>query len=84
VELSDNRELDPATAGLVGQRFASLAMPDYPMWALPGGSVRWFTGPEVLLCDFAGTWLWVRARTTLALDAVRAALPGDWLMLPDR
>jgi hypothetical protein len=84
VELSDNRELDPATAGLVGQLFTSLAMPDYPMWALPGGSVRWFTGPEVLLCDFAGTWLWVRARTTLALDAVRAALPGDWLMLPDR
>ena len=27
-----------------------------------------FTGPDVLLCDFAGTWLWVRARTTLALD----------------
>jgi hypothetical protein len=57
--------------------------PRLPVWALPGGSVRWFTGPEVLLCDFAGTWLWVRARTTLALDAVRAALPGQWLMLPD-
>jgi hypothetical protein len=26
----------------------------------------------------------VRAHTTLALDAVRAALPGEWLMLPDR
>jgi hypothetical protein len=83
VELSDNRELDPATAGLVGQLFASLAMPDYPMWALPGGSVRWFTGPEVLLCDFAGTWLWVRARTTGALDAVRIALPGEWLLCPN-
>jgi hypothetical protein len=82
--LSDNRELDPAAAELVARRFARLAIPDYPLWALPGGSVRWFAGPEVLLCDFAGTWLSVRARTTVALDAVRAALPGDWLMLPDR
>jgi hypothetical protein len=83
LELSDNRELDAAAAALVEQRFARLAIPDYPMWAVPGGSVRWFTGPDVLLCDFAGTWLWVRARTTLALDAVRATLPGEWLMLPD-
>jgi hypothetical protein len=83
VELSDNRELDPAAAALVGQLFASLAMPAYPMWALPGGSVRWFVGPEVLLCDFAGTWLWVRARTTAELDAVRVALPGEWLMGPN-
>jgi len=50
---------------------------------LPGGSVRWFTGREVLVCDFAGTWLWVRARTTGALDAVRVALPGEWLMSPN-
>jgi len=83
VELSDNRELDPAAAALVGQLFASLAMPAYPMWALPGGSVRWFVGPEVLVCDFAGTWLWVRARTTAELDAVRVALPGEWLMGPN-
>jgi hypothetical protein len=84
LELSDNRELDPAAAVLVAQRFARLAIPDYPLWALPGGSVRWFFGPGVLLCDFAGTWLWVRARTTAGLDAVRAAVPGEWLMLPDR
>jgi hypothetical protein len=82
--LSDNRELDPAEVALVEQRFARLALPNYPLWASPGGSVRWFTGPEVVLCDFAGTWVWVRARTTAGLDAVRAVLPGDWLMLPDR
>ena len=83
VSLSDNRELDPAEVALVAQRFARLAIPDYPMWALPGGSVRWFVGPEVLLCDFVGTWLWVRARTTGGLDAVRVALPGEWLMCPN-
>jgi hypothetical protein len=27
--------------------------------------------------------LWVRARTTGALDAVRIALPGEWLMCPN-
>jgi hypothetical protein len=84
VELSDNRELDPAEVALVGLRYARLALPDYPMWALPGGSVRWFVGPEVLLCDLGGTWLWVRARTTGALDAVWAALPGQWQMRPDQ
>jgi hypothetical protein len=83
LELSDNRELDSAAAALVGQLFARLAMPDYPLWALAGGSVRWFVSPEVLLRDFAGTWLWVRARTTAALDAVRVALPGEWLMCPN-
>jgi hypothetical protein len=84
LELSDNRELDPAAAALVEQHFARLAIPAYPLWAEPGGVVRWFTGPDVLLRDEAGIWLWVRARTTLALEAVRAALPGEWLMLPDR
>jgi hypothetical protein len=82
--LSDNRELDPAAAALNEQHFARLAIPAYPLWAEPGGVVRWFTGPDVLLRDDAGIWLWVRARTTLALDAVRTALPGEWLMLPDR
>jgi hypothetical protein len=84
LELSDNRELDPAAAALNEQHFARLAIPAYPLWAEPGGVVRWFTGPDVLLRDDAGIWLWVRARTTLALDAVRTALPGEWLMLPDR
>jgi hypothetical protein len=36
LELSDNRELDPAEVALVEQLFARLALPDYPMWALPG------------------------------------------------
>jgi hypothetical protein len=84
LELGDNRALDPAAKALVEHHFARLAIPDYPLWAQPGGVVQWFTGPDVLLRDDAGIWLWVRARTTLARDAVRAALPGEWLMLPDR
>jgi len=41
LELSDNRALDPATTALLEQRFARLAIPDYPLWAQPGGLVRW-------------------------------------------
>jgi len=37
----------------------------------------------VILRDDGGTWLWVHARTVAALELVRAALPGEWLMVPD-
>lgn len=84
LELSDNRGLDAAAEMLVEQLFARLAIPDYPLATSAHDRwVRWFTGPDVLLrADDAG--LWVRTRTTAALDAVRAALPGQWLMLPDQ
>jgi hypothetical protein len=83
VELGDNRPLDAAAAALLEQRFARLAIPDYPLWAEPDGLVRWFGGPGVILRDDGGTWLWVRARTVAALEVVRATLPGEWLMVPD-
>jgi hypothetical protein len=83
LDLGDNRALDPAAAALLEQRFARLAIPDYPLWAQPGGLVRWFAGPDVILRDDGGIWLWVRARTAAALKVVRAALPGEWLMVPD-
>lgn len=84
LELGDNRDLDAAAAALLEQRFARLAFPDYPLWAVPDGPpMRWFGGADVLLRDDAGSWLWVRGRTTAALATVRAALPGDWVMVAD-
>lgn len=83
LELSDNRSLDPAAAALLAQRFVRLAIPDYPLWFSAGGWVRWFGGPEVLLRDDGGKWLWAYARTPAALGMVRAALAGEWLMVPD-
>ncbi|WP_119726410.1 hypothetical protein [Thermomonospora amylolytica] len=63
------------------RRYERLPMPDYPMWAVPEGSpIRWFTGPDVIIRDDAREWVWVRARTAEALQAVREALLGDWLM----
>lgn len=79
----DNRECDEAAVRILETRYARLPMPDYPMWAVPEGPpIRWYGGPDVLIRDDARTWLWVRARTPEALQAVRDALPGDWLMAP--
>jgi hypothetical protein len=83
LDLGDNRPLDPAAGALLEQRFARLVIPDYPLWASAGGWVRWFAGPDVILRDDGGKWLWMRARTAAALEMVRAALPGEWLMVPD-
>jgi hypothetical protein len=60
-----------------------LAMPDYPMWAAPQGPpIRWFSGPDVLIRDDSREWMWVAARTPEALQGVRQAIPGDWLIEP--
>ena len=39
----------------------------------------WFLGDDVLLHVNDGCWLTVRARSSEALDAVRDAVPGDWV-----
>ncbi|WP_406352559.1 hypothetical protein [Streptomyces sp. NBC_00658] len=57
-------------------------MPDYPAWAVEGGTVRWFASPDVLLRVDAGDWLWALGRTAPALDAVRELLSGDWINRP--
>lgn len=79
VELGDNRDLDEPAVALLEEYFVRLSLPGYPMWT-GGGPVRWYAGADAILRADAGTWLWVRARTGTALDAVRAVLPGDWLM----
>jgi len=78
---TDNRDLDDLTHAALGREFALLPLPAFPFWAAPGGPpLRWFAGPDVLLRDDGGSWLWVCARTAAALEAVRERLPGDWIM----
>ncbi|MGX1543669.1 SMI1/KNR4 family protein [Streptomyces adustus] len=52
-----------------------------PFRELPrvGRELRWFSGPDVLLREVDDWFLDVRARTKEALDAVREAIPADWL-----
>ncbi|WP_433459506.1 hypothetical protein [Micromonospora sp. CA-248212] len=81
VDLCDNRGLDDAAVTVLERRFSRIGLPDYPLWSIPDGPpVRWFVDTDVLLRDDGRQWLWVRARTHEALERVRRALSGDWLM----
>lgn len=44
-----------------------------------GYGSAWFLGDDVLAHVNDGVWLTVRARSADALDAVRDAVPGDWV-----
>ena len=81
---TDNRELDDAALAALANGYQRLPLPDFPFWAaLDGPSIRWFAGPDVLLRDDGGTWLWVHGRTPDAVQAVRQRLPGEWLTVPE-
>ena len=80
----DNRELDEHAEAELNAAYAPLPLPVFPLWARADGpGIRWLTGPDVLLRDDGGLWLWVYGRTPDAVQAVRAHLPGDWLMIPE-
>ncbi|MCX4974084.1 hypothetical protein [Streptomyces sp. NBC_00620] len=79
---ADNRPVEEPETFEAPRGFERLALPDYPMWAVEGGTVRWFASPDVLLRVDAGDWLWALGRTAPALDAVRELLPGDWINRP--
>ncbi|MFB9834604.1 hypothetical protein [Actinoallomurus acaciae] len=79
-ELGDNRELEAGEADLLERRYTRLPLPDYPTSQTATPAIRWFAGPDVIIRDDQRTWMWVRARTGEALTAVRAELPGDWIM----
>ena len=77
-DLGDDRELERGDIARLEQEFSRLAIPDYPLWAVPGGITRWFGGQDVILREDAGIWLSARCRTTAALARLHAAMPGDW------
>jgi hypothetical protein len=76
-DLGDNRELEQGEGELLGRRYSRLPLPDYPTSQTDAPAIRWFTSPDLLMRDDQGAWLWVRARTVEALDALRSELPGD-------
>jgi hypothetical protein len=80
----DNRDLDEATMTAVERRFSRLPLPDYPMWAIQSGMpTRWFYGMGAVLRDDGREWLWVWATSPDAMNAIRTAFPGDWIMSGD-
>jgi hypothetical protein len=73
--------VDEASHAAVSAAFNRLPLPDFPTGF--GASIRWFVGPDVLVRDDCGTWLWVLGRTSAAVQAVRDSVPGDWQMGSD-
>ncbi|MEV4332826.1 SMI1/KNR4 family protein [Streptomyces sp. NPDC049597] len=69
--------LDEQDAEELEQHGVRLPFPPYPPGEEPG--TRWFLRDDVLLREDAGAWLMARGRTEKVLDAVREAIPGDWL-----
>ena len=66
---------------LLEERFAPLPLPEYPTSQTAVPPIRWYAGPDVLLRDDQRVHLWARARTPVALEDARHALPGDWQSL---
>ncbi|MFJ3877084.1 hypothetical protein ACIPW5_06455 [Streptomyces sp. NPDC090077] len=79
---TDSRPLEESETIEAPPGFRRLAMPDYPMWAVEGGVIRWFASADALLRDDAGEWLWALGLTAAGLDSVRVSLPGDWTTEP--
>jgi hypothetical protein len=82
-DLGDNKAQNDDECQQLEQRYAHLALPDYPTPPVGGAAVRWFVGPDVVLRDDQQGCLWARARTVAALEQMRDNLPGSWLMADD-
>ena len=60
-----------------------MALPEYPLWAEPCITVRWFSAPGKLLrMDGRGPYCWlsVRGRTQADLESICATIPGPWCL----
>jgi hypothetical protein len=82
-ELGDTKAQEEDESERLEQRYAQLALPDYPTPPVGGAAVRWFVGSDVVLRDDQQGCLWARARTPAALEQVRHDLPGYWLRVDD-
>ena len=77
-DLYDFQDLSEETSiATLEQRYTPLALPAYSIY--DGQSMRWFSGPDAIICLDGRRTLWVRARTRTALDSLRQELPGPWL-----
>ncbi|WP_394616754.1 hypothetical protein JNUCC0626_45210 [Lentzea sp. JNUCC 0626] len=65
-----DREMSEVDISLLENRFALLPLHS------PG--TRWFVSDDLIVREDEGEWLWARARTSLALEQLQKALPGEW------
>ena len=80
-KLGNACELPGELITMVESAYEQVALPEYPLWADRGVTVRWFSAPGKLLrMDGRGPycWLFVRGRTLADLESICTAIPGRW------
>jgi len=76
-------ELPAELTTMVESAYEHMALPEYPLWAEPSITVRWFSAPGKLLrMDGRGPYCWlsVRGRTLADLESICATIPGPWCL----
>jgi hypothetical protein len=76
-------ELPAELITMVESAYEHMALPEYPLWAEPCITVRWFSAPGKLLrMDGRGPYCWlsVRGRTQADLESICATIPGPWCL----
>lgn len=82
--LADNGPLDEQRVGQLEAALDELPIPPFLFWPDPSAPPRrFFGGPDLLVADDAGTWMWAAVLSSRALDDLRSQVPGEWLMRAD-
>jgi hypothetical protein len=69
--------------GTAESAYRQVALPDYPLWADPAVTIRWFAAPGKLLrMDGRGPYCWLTGsgQTLADLESIYTAIPGPWDM----
>jgi hypothetical protein len=83
-ELGNACSLPSELIAVVESAYEQMALPEYPLWAADGITVRWFSAPGRLLrMDGRGPycWLLVRGRTRADLESICMEIRGPWALL---
>lgn len=77
----DMCDLPGELIGAAESAYRQVALPEYPLWAEPAVTIRWFAGPGKLLrMDGRGPYCWLSAagQTRTDLESIYKTIPGPW------
>jgi hypothetical protein len=77
----DMCDLPGELIGAAESAYPQVALPEYPLWAEPAITIRWFAAPGKLLrMDGRGPYCWLLAagQTRTDLESVYKTIPGPW------
>ena len=77
----DMCDLPGELIGAAESAYRQVALPEYPLWAEPAVTIRWFAAPGKLLrMDGRGPYCWLSAagQTRTDLESIYKTIPGPW------